>query len=269
MKVDRLFRCDAMHHFDIAKEGYVNLLVAQRRQSKDPGYSKSMIASRRDFFDAGHYERLGAGLADIAAGCLDTANVTGSRPIVVDAGCGEGYYLRKIRQHYELRGSGAPVLCGIDISKPGVQTAARRDRLGHYAVASTHALPLLPGVADLVLTHFSPVFAESFLRVLQPNGVVLVGGPGPQHLLSLKALVYETPQEHTPSDPLHDDVRFQRIGTYEIQYGVELRNTTDISNLLAMTPFYWSANQDTQDRLSKLDKLDIPVDVVVHAYRRS
>lgn len=264
---DREFRCESLHHFDVAKEGYVNLLLAQHRQSKDPGYSKVMIASRRDFFDAGHYEPLANQLGELVAQYLSDAAGRDDK-VVLDAGCGEGYYLRAIRRGFESTKANTPTLCGIDVSKHGVQIAAKRDQLGRYAVASTHAMPILDGVVDLVLTHFSPVFAASFQRVLAPHGVVLVGGPGPRHLAGLKEFIYDEVQEHGPSDPLGSDSRFERIGTHKIQYGIELRNSTDVANLLAMTPFYWSASEVVQGRLAKLETLDTPVDVVVHAYRR-
>ena len=247
------------------------MLLAQHRRSKDPGYSKAMIASRRDFFATGHYEQLANRLAELVAKYLiDGAPDAASRHsrVVLDAGCGEGYYLRVVRRWFESIRTDAPRLCGIDISKHGVQIASKRDPLGEYAVASTHAMPVLDGVVDVLLTHFSPVFAASFHRVLAPDGVVLVGGPGPQHLLGLKELVYDTAHEHTPSDPLASDSRFELIGIHTIQYGVELRSSIDITNLLAMTPLYWTASEAVQATLTRLDSLDTPVDVGVNAYRR-
>ncbi len=258
-----------MHQFDVAKEGYVNLLLAQQRHSKDPGYSKSMIASRRDFFDAGHYQPLGEGLATIVARYLNVAGATSDARVVVDAGCGEGYYLRAIRRLHESRKVVSPTLYGIDVSKHGVQIAARRDPCGQYAVASTHAMPVLDGAVDVVLAHFSPVFPSTFRRVLRAGGTLLVGGPGPQHLLGLKELVYDAPREHTVSDLLGPDSGFEHIGTHEIQYDIEVVNSTDIGNLLEMTPFYWSASELVQERLSSLEQLRTPIDVVVHAYRSS
>src|SRR6266545_8190332 len=86
-RVDRTFRCANGHTFDVAREGYVNLLLAQHRRSKDPGYSKDMIAGRRDFFDAGHYRPLADGIAELIATYLPPVADT----VVIDAGCGEGY----------------------------------------------------------------------------------------------------------------------------------------------------------------------------------
>ncbi len=259
-----MYRCANDHAFDISKDGYVNLLLAKNRNSKDPGYSKAMIASRRDFFDSGRYELLADQLGDIVASHIPP----GDQRLVVDAGCGEGYYLRRLRHRLTAtRESAAPILCGIDISKHAVQIAARRDGMGVYAVASTHDLPLLPAVADVLLTHFSPVFAASFRRIVRAGGVVLVGTPGPSHLFHLKQLLYDTPQLHEPNLSLSGEPGFELIDVHRIRYEIALRDSAAISNLLEMTPYYWSASAETQARVAQLDELHTDVDVTVSAYR--
>ena len=269
------YHCANAHTFDIAKQGYVNLLLAQARKSKDPGYSKTMIASRHAFFNDGHYEPLADALADIALGHVLP---TQPQPVIIDAGCGEGYYLRRLglraahhatlQTAHESPAATLPQRCGIDISKHGVQIAARLDPHGTYAVASTHDLPLLPAIADVLITHFSPRFGASFGRVVRPSGVVLVGSPGPQHLYELKQLVYNTPEPHDVAVPFADESdRLTLIDTCAITYPLALRDGAAISNLLAMTPLYWSASPDTQAELATLDSLDTTVDVVVHAFR--
>lgn len=258
--------CANGHRFDLAREGYVNLLLAQHRRSKDPGYSKEMIAGRRDFFDAGHYAPLADGVAEHVRSALPA----GPDRVVLDAGCGEGYYLRRLRGLLSRDGvSDLPILCGLDISKHGIRVAARRDPQGLYAVASTYRMPVLAGRVDVLLTHFSPVSAEDFRRVVTPGGVVLVGGPGEGHLFSLKELLYDRPAQHEPATTLAEEDGFELIDTYFIRYPLELRGPGQVANLLGMTPFNWSVNEDTRDRLAALDALDTEVDVVVHTYRRT
>lgn len=266
-RADRSYRCVNGHPFDIAREGYINLLLPQHRRSKDPGYSKEMIAGRRDFFDAGHYEPLADGIAELVSSYLSSG---GGERIVVDAGCGEGYYLRRLRTL--LRRANADdntLLCGLDISKHGIRVAARRDPLGLYAVASTYRMPILAETADLLLTHFSPVSAEDFRRVVKPGGVVLIGGPGEGHLFTFKELLYETPERHEPVDTLAAEAGFELIGTHSIRYPLCLRGAGQVANLLLMTPFFWSVGQATRERLAELVSLDTEVDVVMHAYRRT
>src|SRR5260370_39829200 len=114
-----------------------------------------MVAAGRDFCDRWHDERLADDMAAISSGSLPDAPAA-----VLDAGCGEGYYLRRTRHH--LAGTGqvdSTILCGLDISKHGIRLAARRDPDRLYAVAGTFRVPGLPGRIDVLLTHFPPVSA--------------------------------------------------------------------------------------------------------------
>ncbi len=257
--------CANGHQFDIAREGYVNLLLAQHRRSKDPGYSKEMIAGRRDFFETGHYQRLADGVAERVRAVLPPVPA----PIVVDAGCGEGYYLRRLRTLLSGGGGRDAILCGLDISKHGVRVAARRDPAGVYAVAGTYRMPILSGRVDVLLAHFSPVSAADFRRVVKPGGVVLVGGPGEGHLFSFKELLYDRPAQHEPEATLADENGFELIDTSVIRYPLSLRGSGQVANLLLMTPFFWSVDDGARARIAALDALDTEVDVVVHAYRRT
>ena len=259
------FACMNGHVFDVAKEGYVNLLVAQHRHSRDPGYSKGMIAARRDFFDHGHYERLADDMAAIIGGYLPPEQAT-----ILDAGCGEGYYLRRIRRHLiETRRAGWMTLCGLDISKHGIRVAARRDPGGLYAVAGTFRMPVLPRRIDVLLTHFSPVSAADFRRVVRTGGIVLAGGPGEDHLYSFKKLLYDSPARFEPFGGLTRADGFEPVSTSRIRYRIQLRGMGQVADLLAMTPYYWTADQDAQARLAAVEELDTDVDVILHAYRRT
>jgi len=260
---DRAFRCVEGHAFDIAREGYVNLLLPQHRHSKDPGYGKEMIAGRRDFFDAGHYRLLADGVADALISYLPER----AEPVILDAGCGEGYYLRRLRTR--LGEDESTVLCGLDISKHAIRAAAKRDPHGLFAVAGTHHMPVLPERIDVLLAHFSPVSAADFRRAVRPGGVVLVGGPGNDHLYSFKTLLYDTPTKHEPAPALANEPGFELINTHRISYNLALRSRGEVANLLRMTPYYWSVGQAAQARLAELDSLDTEVDVVIHAYRRT
>lgn len=263
---DRALRCGNAHAFDIAREGYVNLLAPQHRNSRDPGYSKEMIAGRRDFFDAGHYQPLADQIAGLIRGYLPSCPAR----MVLDAGCGEGYYLRRLRASLAGRtGEDEPILCGLDISKHGVRIAAKRDPQGLYAVAGTYHMPVLTDRVDVLLTHFSPVSAADFRRVVRPGGVVLIGGPGENHLFSLKQLLYEAPTQHAPAEALAGEPGFELIGSHRIDYMLLLRGARQVANLLLMTPYFWSVDATTQTRLAATEALDTEVDVVVRAYRRT
>ena len=255
-------RCGRGHAYDIAREGYVNLLSPAHRHAKDPGYNREMIAARRDFFAAGHYQPLADDLARLV---LDHLPDDGAAPVVLDAGCGEGYYLRRLAA---VAGDTALVRAGFDLSKHGIRIAARQDPAGAYAVAAIHHPPVTAGSVDVLLSHFSPVSGAAFARLVRPGGVVLVGGPGPRHLAGLKSLVYADPAEHAAADQLGGEPQFSAVGTHRVTHPLAVRGPGQVGLLLRMTPYYWSAGPETQVRLAALDALDTEIDVVVSAYRR-
>lgn len=257
-------RCGNAHAYDVAREGYVNLLLAQHRRSRDPGYSREMLAARRLVFDTGLYRPLADELGALVLGHL-AAGPPGAGPVVLDAGCGEGYYLRRLR-------SAAPtgvVRAGLDISKHGVRMAARLDPGGRYAVAGTHRMPVGDGTVAVLLTHFSPVSPDDFRRVVAPGGTVLVGGPGPDHLGAIKALLYDHPVPSAPTPALDGIDGFEPAGTHRLTHPLHVVGATTVAALLAMTPWAWSADAPRREVVAALDGLDTVLDVVVRAYRRA
>jgi len=45
--------CENGHVFDVARQGYVNLLPVQHKRTKDPGDSKEMVLARAQFLNTG------------------------------------------------------------------------------------------------------------------------------------------------------------------------------------------------------------------------
>ena len=130
--------CPAGHSFDLAREGYVHLLPANRMHSKMPGDDKGMAAARWAFLSKDYYAPLRDALCSIAL-----AN-TGPAPSVLDTGCGEGYYTSGVYQ--ALRRAGRSVtLAGTDISKAILRRAAKREKDAEFAVASSYQLLFSPG----------------------------------------------------------------------------------------------------------------------------
>jgi 23S rRNA (guanine745-N1)-methyltransferase len=264
-RYDKEFRCDNNHSFDISGEGYVNLLLPQRRRSKDPGYSADMIRGRERFFSHGYYQRLADEIAQLAVSYLPGQ---GQRGVVLDAGCGEGYYLRRIHARLNYVENDDLIRCGLDISKHAIRRAARHDPQGLYAVAPIHQMPVLPGGVDVLLSHFSPVSPEDFDRVVRPGGTVLISAPGEDHLFGLKKFLYTDPVKHeAPLQPLPWQ-GFELIAEQRIRYEMQVSGEGHVADLLLMTPYFWSVGPDVQAYLASLDGLTTDVDVVIHVYRR-
>jgi 23S rRNA (guanine745-N1)-methyltransferase len=158
--------CPRGHAFDIARSGYINLLQPQQRRSRNPGDSAEAVAGRRRFVDRGHAEPL---LAAIRGMIPDAREI-------LDAGCGEGYYLGSL-------GRG----CGVDISTAAIELAARRYPQCEWVVANADRfIPYAEASFDLVLSITGRMNADEFHRVIRDDGFLLVAVSAPDDLMELR-----------------------------------------------------------------------------------
>lgn len=255
------YRCTNSHTFDIAREGYVNLLLAHQKKTADPGDNKAMVASRSAFLDAGHYDPLSDALNQRV---LSLAQQNTGEPFqLLDAGCGEGFYLRRLSAHLQPKLS-TYGLWGIDIARTAVRAASRRDKGSHFAVASTYRLPVLDASVHAICRIFAPGDSAELHRALCPSGTLLTIAPGPLHLAELKALCYETPRPHDP-EAIPDG--FRRIDQQQIAYPLHLKRE-EIGHLLRMTPYYWHLVPQTQQQILALDELRVQTDFILAVYQR-
>lgn len=259
------YACDAEHTFDVAREGYVNLMLAQHRHSRHPGDNTAMIDARARFLAAGYYRPVADALIDTIMTHLPTTRAS----VLVDAGCGEGYYLRQCADAAGERALTERVdSYGVDVSRYAIRRASRQDSRTTYVVGSNHRLPLLDQSTDLLVSHFAPVDPEEFTRVLARDGTAVVGLPGPEHLYGLKTLVYSTAVPHPSSDPLASCPSMSVIASREVRFDLTIADAQHVADLLAMTPFYWSASPATQESLTRRSSLQTPVHIIVNTYRR-
>lgn len=164
--------CASGHTYDLARQGYLNLLGGQQPRNAD---SKPMVAARDAFLSAGHYGAIAERLSSLAA--RDTHD-----DVVLDAGGGTGYYLAAVL----AATSGARGL-SVDVSVPACRRAAHaHPRAGAVVADVWKRLPVLDGVADVALSVFAPRNAEEFARVLSPTGRLIVVHPDDDHLAELR-----------------------------------------------------------------------------------
>ncbi|MBU1363003.1 MAG: methyltransferase domain-containing protein [Gammaproteobacteria bacterium] len=255
------WRCAAGHCFDIAAHGYANLLPVQQKRSRDPGDSKEMVAARRRFLNAGHYQPIAAAVSRAALAELP-AKATIS---CLDAGCGEGYYLRQLAA---ATGEGQTLaVLGLDISKWAVLSAARQDKRPNWIVGSNANLPVLPTTLDLVLCMFGfPVYAE-FARVLKPGGVLLQVDAGPDHLRELREIIYPALKPERPSDT-QVPAGFCHLSTEIVRFPLAIDGAEQIADLLAMTPHLYRASAEGRARAAALSALAVTVDVRLTRFGR-
>lgn len=231
------------HSFDVAKQGYVNLLPVQHKKSKSPGDSDESIAARQRFLGAGHYGMLQQGLMDFCQAIVPQPVNTW-----LDIGCGEGYYSAR------LSTLAAQSFIALDISKPAVVSTAKRLKTVtaptcFTMVASASQVPLASHSVDVISTIFSPILPHEFDRLLTEQGKVIIAKPGVDHLLELRAALFDRVQAHD-SDKFIEAMApaFALVKEHHIHGHIQV--TPDaLHGLLTMTPYSYRAKPDNRDAL--------------------
>lgn len=246
--------CQNRHTFDVSKEGYVNFAIGK----SDSGDSADMCLSRRNFLSKGYYKNF----SDLLNCCIEKyASVSG----LVDAGCGEGYYLRKLRERLP-----SAELFGVDLAKEAVRLAAKAEKQSEYkknkyCVGGIFSLPFSDGTFDAVLSVFAPVAQAENHRVLKRGGHMFVAGPGKMHLSGLKSAIYDAPYENAEKHSEYEG--FVYLGNESCEYDVTVEGC-DIFDLFTMTPYYWKTSKKDSDKLLKLEKLDTVLSFQVSVYEK-
>ena len=176
----RALGCPAGHRFDLARQGYVNLLAGRVPASPD---TADMVSARAAVLAAGLFQPVADALA------ASVGDLAAPEGLVVDVGAGTGYYLAAVLDRLP-----AHLGLALDVSTPAVRRAARAHPRADAVAADTwHGLPLADGCADLLLNVFAPRNGAEFHRVLRPSGGLLVVTPRPDHLAGLEPPVAVDP----------------------------------------------------------------------------
>lgn len=255
----RSYVCENQHQFDIAKEGYVNLMPVQHKRSKDPGDNKAMIQARRRFLNGGHYDAMRDRVATLCA-----ANLTHTPHQVLDLGCGEGYYTTHIANTLLAQHTDA-IIYGLDISKVAVRYAAKRYPLCHFSVASSQRLPFADNSLDAVVRIYAPSHAQEVLRCIRPGGFLLTVTPAARHLFEYKEHIYDSVRLHDETAEALDGFTLEH--SEKVNYTMNLPGD-DAFDLLQMTPFYWHASDTFRDTLAQETTFSCEADFMLRLYRK-
>lgn len=257
---DRTYTCDNRHQFDVAKEGYVNLMPVQHKRSKDPGDNKEMMQARRRFLEAGHYQPMRDAVATLCAQALQ-----GSEHQLLDIGCGEGYYTTFVadvlRNQY-----GQAQVHGLDISKIAVRYAAKRYPNSLFVVASSHRLPFADQTLDAILRIYAPCKADELQRCVKDNGVVITVTPAGRHLYQFKQGIYQDVRLHEEAPEQIDG--FVLETQQKLNYMMTLSGEQAF-DLLQMTPFAWRASEAFKDEVRSATQFDCEADFLIRIYRKT
>lgn len=251
VREDHALRCGVGHSFDVARQGYINLLTVTRKHSKFPGDTREQVQARRAFLSGGTYAPIAAALCRLAAPLHPRA--------VVDAGCGEGYYLSALRQALPE----ADCL-GLDISKEAVRCAAGANKAVTWITATAAAIPLADQCCDLVLSMFAMTAAGEFHRILREQGHFLQVLAGPDHLLGLKSIIY--PELFHKEKLIHPELPgFSPVHSETLEFSFTLEGR-QVQDLLYMTPHVYRIGREGADRLRRTERLTDTAQVIFNLY---
>lgn len=205
---ERVLTCRRGHSFDIARQGYVNLLQGPAPANAD---TTAMVAARERFLSSGAYQPIADAVLGACAG----------QDQVAEVGAGPGHYLSQVVAAHQPSAHLA-----LDISVPAARRAARAGLAS--VVADTWAgLPITDHALAAVVCVFAPRNPAEFARTLAPGGKTLVVTPGPEHLGALRERLGLL---DVPADKL------DRLDKGMAQAGLGLAGRTDLDYQVVLDP---------------------------------
>ena len=245
------FKCCNRHSFDLAKFGYINL-APQIKQSAN--YDKENFQNRQQILEAGFYQAILETISDLLA-------TNPSAKTVLDIGCGEGFYSRKLQEIHPDK-----TFYAFDISKDSVQIAAKSEPnwAVNWFVGDLARLPIKDASMDILLDIFSPANYGEFRRVLSKDGILIKVIPTENHLKEIRQKVQD---QLTNKDYSNQDIKnhFQNNFTILSSKTASLTKTItaeQLQALLSMTPLLFHIDQTKID-WSQLTEITIEAEILV------
>lgn len=258
-KKDNAYVCPNGHSYDIAAEGYVHLLPPNRMHSKSPGDNKQMVASRRRFLESGYYRLFSDRLNEL------TRRFTGQSPVILDAGCGEGYYTGRLLEDLKSH-SITPQIFGFDISKCAIKAAAKKYKEISFAVGSIFGIPAADGAADCVVDVFAPIVEDELCRVLKPGGMLILAVPGQRHLYGLKEILYDAPYENEYKETEYAGFSF--VERVPVEDDIRIEDNETMMDLFTMTPYFYKTGVEGGERLRRTAVLETHIEFDFLIYKK-
>ena len=249
--VESSLKCCNRHSFDLAKFGYVNL-APQIKQSAN--YDKENFQNRQQILEAGFYQAILEGISDLLA-------TKPSAKTILDIGCGEGFYSRKLQESHSNK-----TFYAFDISKDSVQIAAKSETnwAVNWFIGDLARLPIKDASMDILLDIFSPANYGEFRRVLSQNGILIKVIPTENHLKEIRKTIQE---QLTKKDYSNQDIKEHFQEHFRIQSSKIASLTKSITAeqrqaLLSMTPLLFHVDQSKID-WSQLTEITIEAEILV------
>ena len=246
------YLCPNRHSFDVARQGYVNLLTVQQKHSLNPGDTREQVLSRREFLETGFY-------APIAETLIAEAKALGITGQILDVGCGEGYYSARLADALE-----AP-LTGLDISKEAVRCAAAKYKGKQWLCATAAHIPVEDGSVSLLTSLFALTLPQEFSRVLRKDGYYFQVLAAEDHLLGLKGIIYDQ-LNFKEKNTVPELPGFELVESIPVRFSFTVEGK-QIQNLFSMTPHVFRIGKDGAERLRKTETLTDTASCVLNVYR--
>ena len=259
-KENKSYYCINRHCYDIAKEGYINLLPVQKKNSLNPGDNKEMIMARHKYLNQGAYDTLVDRIAELILDTVDSDNID-----ILDAGCGEGYYIERIKKYITTKSSRIVNLYGLDISKDAVKIGAKSYKDIDFAVGSVYSMPYQNDSFSVILNVFAPFDNKESVRLLKKGGIAIKVVPSKNHLQEFRKIIYDTYTEH--EEKLIDSTNFTFIKKVNVKYEKEFNDNETITSLFKMTPYYFNATEDATSKIMALESISLTIDFDIYMYR--
>lgn len=247
-KINNSYKCINNHSYDVAKSGYINLLLSKHNS----GDNKEMVDSRVDFLNKGYYLPLAYKLSNILA------NFICKEDYILDGGCGSGYYDSVLKANFSN-------IIGYDISKDAINKASRINKELLYIVCSGTDVPLGNNSVACILNIFAPTFEKEAYRLLKDQGILILVTPGKEHLIELKQIIYDKAYLNEDKISLFDS--FELNTKYDISYSFTATNQ-DIISLLKMTPYFYKTNENDLAKVYAIETLDITASFKILVYKK-
>ena len=249
--VESSLKCSNRHSFDLAKFGYVNL-APQIKQSAN--YDKENFQNRHQILEAGFYQNILEAISNLLSN-------SESAKTVLDIGCGEGFYSRKLQESHPEK-----TFYAFDISKDSVQIAAKSEPnwAVNWFVGDLARLPIKDGSMDILLDIFSPANYGEFRRVLSKGGILIKVIPTENHLKEIRQMVQD---QLTKKDYSNQDIKEHFQEHFSIQSSQIASLTKPITAeqrqaLLTMTPLLFHVDHTKID-WSQLTEITIEAEILV------
>ncbi len=249
-KNERTYICKKFHSFDMAKEGYVNLLTGKHKAGELIGDNRDMARARRTFLEKGYYDFLADALC----------KYINQNDKLLDISCGEGYYT-----DYMRRKTGADVW-GFDISKEMIRLAAKKYKEVNFFVANIARIPAQSESIDVAVQICAPFSEKEFARILKKDGMLLSVVPGKRHLWGLKELLYDNPYEN--NEDTTEYYCLKKVDSITINTKVTLSGQEEIMSLFAMTPYYYKTGEKDRLKLEHAESLTTELEFVIREFEK-